>query len=375
MKLKHQLFLTFLMMILIPVILTGTMLAGSLILQAGEIRSKYGIDISHLQPFDRRLIATIIFLMLAMLILTALFLSAWLYTGIATPVSHLTKAVQSIRDGNLDFELKNEWKIEEMQELYAAFDEMKRNLKEANEEKIAFDRQNRELISNISHDLKTPITTVKGYVEGIMDGVADTPEKMDRYIRTIYNKTNEMDHLINELSFYSKISANRIPYAFDKIGARAFFDDAAAEIGDDLQAKGFIFTYENTVPENTLVIADTEQIERVLNNIVGNAVKYNDKEEKCVRLSVSLHADEVQVCVSDNGRGIAAKDLANIFERFYRTDASRNSSAGGSGIGLSIVKKIIEDHGGRVWAASKDGEGTSIYFALRCYGVLDQNAV
>ena len=93
---------------------------------------------------------------------------------------------------------------------------MRRRLKESTEEKNLMEKENRELISNISHDLKTPITAVKGYVEGIMDGVADTPEKMDRYVRTIYNKTNEMDHLINELTFYSKIDTNRIPYTFSK---------------------------------------------------------------------------------------------------------------------------------------------------------------
>ena len=89
---------------------------------------------------------------------------------------------------------------------------MRKRLKDTAEEKVEYDRKSKELISNISHDLKTPITAIKGYVEGIMDGVADTPEKMDRYIKTIYNKANEMDLLINELTLYSKIDSNRIPY-------------------------------------------------------------------------------------------------------------------------------------------------------------------
>ena len=341
MKLKNRMFLTFLLSALVP----AGLLLGAV---AGMIPA--GID-----------------LFLLLLSLASLILSDRLYREIAEPVFQLKNAVRNIRDGNLDFELKSDASIVEIRDLCEAFDEMRRNLREANEEKVAFDEQNRELISNISHDLKTPITAVKGYALGLMEGVADTPEKQERYLRTIYNKTNEMDHLINELSFYSKISTNRIPYAFDRVNVRGFFDGASEDIRDDLQSEGFEFTYTNAVPEDVQVIADVEQITRVLGNLVGNAVKYNDKAEKRVGLSVSMQADEVVVCVSDNGRGIAAKDLANVFERFYRTDESRHSSAGGSGIGLSIVKKIIEDHGGRVWASSRTGEGTRMYFALRRY--------
>jgi signal transduction histidine kinase len=105
----------------------------------------------------------------------------------------------------------------------------------------------------------------------------------------------------------------------------------------------------------------------VLHNIISNAVKYTDKEEKRIDMRASVLGDEVQVYVTDNGKGIAAKDLANVFDRFYRADSSRSSSEGGSGIGLSIVKKIVEDHGGRVWVSSKEGEGTTMAFALRKY--------
>lgn len=367
MRLKTQLFRIFFIIVLFPAVLTGAALAITLSLQAGRIGNLYGIDLSSLAAYDRTVVVITLFFLVIVLLITAFLLSAWLYRGIATPISNLTGAMKNVRDGNLDFELKPEGNVLEIRELYSAFDEMKRNLKEANEEKIAFDRENRELISNISHDLKTPITAVKGYVEGIMDGVADTPEKMERYIRTIYNKTNDMDHLINELSFYSKISTNRIPYAFDKVNVRHFFDDAADEIRDDLHAKGVVFSYSNTVPDDTTVIADVEQITRVLNNLIGNAVKYNDKDIRRIHLQVDLRGDEVTAGVADNGKGIAARDLAYVFERFYRTDASRSSGTGGSGIGLSIVKKIVEDHGGRVWASSRDGEGTTMYFALRRY--------
>ena len=139
-----------------------------------------------------------------------------------TPLVKLKKATQNIKEGNLDFVLEVDGD-DEFSELCRDFEEMRKRLKESAEEKVLMDKENKELISNISHDLKTPITAVKGYVEGIMDGVADTPEKIDRYVKTIYNKTNEMDHLINELTFYSKIDTNRIPYTFSKLNVEDYF--------------------------------------------------------------------------------------------------------------------------------------------------------
>lgn len=303
---------------------------------------------------------------LVILVFTGLSVGLWIYRSVATPLVKLRKATQNIKEGNLDFVLDVEG-TDEFSELCRDFEEMRRRLKESAEEKIILDKENKELISNISHDLKTPITAVKGYVEGIMDGVADTPEKMDRYVRTIYNKTNEMDHLINELTFYSKIDTNRIPYTFSKLNVEDYFSDCAEEIGLELETRGIQLYYANYVDGNVQVIADGEQIRRVIHNIIGNAIKYMDKQKGVIQIRVKDVGDFVQVEIEDNGKGIASKDLAFIFDRFYRTDVSRNSSKGGSGIGLSIVRKIMEDHGGKVWATSREGIGTIMYFVLRKY--------
>jgi signal transduction histidine kinase len=367
MKLKTRIFLSFLIIILVPVILMVGLLVGTAVFNKDYFLNKYGMDIMHPVGYQGAMVANFIFAMVVILIITGVILSIWLYRGIITPINNLTRATRNIRDGNLNFELGTKQGVEEVDELCEAFEEMRARLKEANEEKVEFDRQNRELISNISHDLRTPITAVKGYCEGLIDGVADTPEKQRRYVRTIYNKANEMDHLINELSFYSKITTNRMPYAFDQVDVKSFFDDAADEYRDELQSKNVSFSYSNTVKPGVKIIADVEQIQRVMNNIVGNSLKYMDKDEKKIRLCVQDINDEIQVEITDNGMGIDKKNIARIFDRFYRTDSSRNSSRGGSGIGLSIVKKIIEDHGGRVWAKSKEGEGTSMFFVLRKY--------
>ncbi len=384
MKLKTRIIVGFVAIILLPLLLFSASLYGFSQTQAKHVQESssqasdssqmvYDISLAQsssnqvkLMAKDMILTATII------LVFTALSVGLWIYRSIAVPLVKLKKATKNIKEGNLDFVLEVEGN-DEFSQLCQDFEEMRKRLKESTEEKILMDKENKELISNISHDLKTPITAVKGYVEGIMDGVADTPEKMDRYVRTIYNKTNEMDHLINELTFYSKIDTNRIPYTFSKLNVEDYFSDCAEELGLEMETRGIELVYANYVEKGVQVIADGEQIRRVIHNIVSNAIKYMEKPRGIIQLRVKDVGDFIQVEIEDNGKGIAAKDLPYIFDRFYRTDVSRNSSKGGSGIGLSIVKKIMEDHGGKVWATSRLGIGTIMYFVLRKYQEVPMN--
>lgn len=329
-------------------------------------------DVDDAIPEVRNFMAEMALVVVIILALTAGLLIIWIYRGIAIPLGRMKIATQNIKEGNLDFELEVETE-DEIGQLCRDFEEMRIRLKESSTEKVEYDKRSKELISNISHDLKTPITAIKGYVEGIMDGVADTPEKMERYIRTIYNKANDMDMLINELTLYSKIDSNRIPYNFNTILVSDYFDDCASDLKMDLEARHIQFDYLNYVGANVKIIADAEQLKRAINNIISNSTKYMDKSQKVIRLCVKDVGDFVQVEIEDNGKGIGAKELPHIFERFYRTDASRNSATGGSGIGLSIVKKIIEEHGGKIWAASKEGAGTVMYFVIRKYQEVPAN--
>lgn len=323
-------------------------------------------NVGNMIPEIRDFAMDVVIVIALVLVFTASVLVLWIYRTVMRPLEKMQVAAKNIKDGNLDFEMK--WETDdELGQLCKDFEEMRKRLKANAEEKLAFDKENKELISNISHDLKTPVTTIKGYAEGIMDGVADTPQKLEKYIRTIYNKAGEMDTLINELTFYSKIDTNRIPYNFDTISVNNYFNDCAEDLALELEQKNVEFGYFNYVEEEVKVIADAEQIRRVIHNIINNSLKYMDKAQGKINLRVKDVGDFVQVELEDNGCGIAAKDLTNIFERFYRTDASRNSSKGGSGIGLSVVKKIVEDHGGKIWATSREGTGTTMYFVLRKY--------
>lgn len=366
-KLTAKMIILFLVIIFVPTIAAAMVFLGFGYHENIDIiheLSEEGIMIGEM--VGRNFLKHFTIIMIAVLAITSVIITSWIKTDIYDPLKEINVAMQNIADGNFDYHL-TESRDDEIGQLFGNYEQMRLRLKENAEEKAENEKKQKELVSNISHDLKTPITAIKGYVEGIMDGVADTPEKMDKYIRTIYNKANDMDRLINELTVYSGIDSNRIPYHFHRINVSEYFGDCIEEVGLDLESKNIELNYSNLVAPDTVIIADPEQLKRVINNIIGNSVKYLHKEKGEIDIRILDEIDSIRVEIEDNGKGIAAKDLPKIFERFYRSDASRNSSQGGSGIGLSIVKKIVEDHGGYIWATSKEEEGTCMHFVIRKY--------
>lgn len=315
-------------------------------------------------PQFKRIIIKMIFIIGAVLIMVSMFISWYMYWEFIRPINALMEGTNYIKDGNLekDVEVMND---DEIGDLCQSFNEMRGKLKDSIDVRLQYEHNNRELISNISHDLKTPITAIKGYVEGIMDGVADTPEKMDKYIKTIYNKANEMDALINELGMYSKIDNNAIPYNFRSINVDSYFGDCIEDIKMELESNNIELAYFNYCDRDTNVIMDPEQIKRVINNIISNSMKYNDKKKGHINIRLKADHEYVHVEIEDNGKGVGEKDIFCVFNRMYRADSSRNSATGGSGLGLSIAKKIIEEHGGEIIASSKEGVGMTIGFTLR----------
>ncbi len=320
-------------------------------------------DVNTLMPQTKDSIMQAIGSILIVLFVTGMLLIVWLYKGVLKPINKLKEATKRVKEGDLNFRLEKTGE-DEIGELSTDFEEMRAHLKAEIDTRVQYEEDLRSLIGNISHDLKTPLTTIKGYVEGMMDGVADTPEKQEKYLRTIRSKAEDMTRMVEELSLYMRIDCKSYPYYFEKVKLTDFFADCIEEDEPELEQRHVEISLESHLVGDDEVYADREQLKRITMNIIGNAVKYLSKESGKITITLLEEPAYVRTEISDTGAGIAEKDLPHIFERFYRGDTSRNTKTGGSGLGLAIVKQIVEDHGGSVSVRSKKGEGTVISFTL-----------
>jgi signal transduction histidine kinase len=283
--------------------------------------------------------------------------------SIIRPLKKLKYGAEQIKEGNLTFVI-DEKSGDEVGQVCRAFEQMRQKLKAALEQQIKYDEERNEFIASISHDLKTPITSIKGHIDGLKDGVADTPEKTDKYMDIIYKKVIDMDRLINDLTFYSNQTLKKVPFNFSKVNLKVFIEDLIDEYEFELGKLGISIKCDYSLPDNTLVKADSEKLKRVVSNTFENSIKYMDKENGEIKIDVQDKQNKVLIGIHDNGEGIEQEHLHSVFNRFYRADPSRNTAKGGSGLGLAIASQIIEEHGGKIFAQSEYGKGTSIYFDL-----------
>ncbi|SFA92592.1 Signal transduction histidine kinase [Cohnella sp. OV330] len=285
--------------------------------------------------------------------------------SIIRPLRSLRRAAEEIKEGNLSHPVRPESR-DEIGELAAAFEEMRIKLKDSVDLQLQYEDNRSNLISNISHDLKSPVAAIRGYVEGIMDGVTHTPEMLDSYIKTIHRKTVQMDRLIDELFLFSKLDLKRLPFHFEEVALDGFLSDCAEELQLDAEKRGVKLSYEPpALAEPAIVVADREKLKRVFVNVVENAVKYADKADAAIWIGFIEEDGYYKIGIRDNGKGISAESLPHIFERFYRADPARNVDTGGSGLGLAIAQQIVEEHGGLLTAASQLGAGTLITISLK----------
>lgn len=291
-----------------------------------------------------------------------IFLLGWILSkGIINPLKNLVAATEKISQGDFDarVDVRNK---DELGRLGAAFNRMVEELKNAREREKALEISRRELVANVSHDLRTPLSSIRGYVEGLMDGVAAEPEKTRRYLGVIHDKALSLERLINDLFELSRLEAGQLKMEFVKVNAGEMIKDLCATFSRDAALVGLSFNCRlpSTLPN---VNVDPGRIEQVLTNLLQNSFRHTVPGGE-VAVKAEVKDSEVLISVQDTGEGIDPEDLPHVFERLYTGEKSRSRVKSGTGMGLAIAREIVQVHGGRIWAESDQGRGSIFCFTL-----------
>jgi len=298
---------------------------------------------------------TIIFVLSLLIIaVTNGVITAKISKKITIPLDLLSYGAEQIKNGNLEYEINYASK-DEFARVISNFDEMRARLLQSIQTQLKYEEDRKELVAGISHDLRTPLTAIKGYVKGLKDGVANTPEKQQHYHDIIYTKACEMDVLVNKLFLFSKLDTGHLPFYFEKVNLKAYLEGVINHITEDFARKGLEITYYNSCSPDTVVKIDADQMNRVFINILENSAKYKPLDICHVDFEVSCNGEEVVLEIRDDGQGVPEEILPNLFNSFYRGDDSRTNPTESSGLGLSIAERIVKAHQGTITAQNKNG--------------------
>lgn len=284
-------------------------------------------------------------------VLISVILSFVLSRYISKPIKSLTGAVHAMAEGDLDqkIQLGN---TPETQELSETFNCLAQRLKEVEELR-------RNMISDVAHELRTPLTALQGYVEGIEDGVIKPTKKN---LQVIYEETILLSRLVKDLQELSYLEAGQLSLEMKPADISSLVQQTTESQSAQIKKAGAEVKIQ-IADDLPILEIDKDRIRQVLANLISNALRHSP-EKGSISVDVSQNPDSIEFVVSDSGRGISEKDLPFIFERFYRAEKSRQRQSGGAGLGLTIAKKLIEAHGGNIWAESIVGKGTQVHFTL-----------
>ncbi|MCL1815155.1 MAG: HAMP domain-containing histidine kinase [Treponema sp.] len=279
---------------------------------------------------------------------------------IIKPLDILSDGVKQIQENNLSCRIEYD-NDDEFRPACDAFNLMAAQLEVSAERRLKDEANRRELLAGISHDLRTPLTTIDGYLDGIESGVASTPEMRDKYLHTIKNKTGEMRHMIEQLFLFSKLDMNEFQLSPGRFDISLALSDIVEELAEEYAIRRLDIAIDS-ICENVFVFADVAYFRRVIVNILENSVKYREKETGRMEIIVSSDNNFVQIRLADDGPGVQEDMLPNLFNVFYRSDPSRHTK--GSGLGLAISSKIIERSGGTIHAENGEPGGLVIVIRL-----------
>lgn len=282
---------------------------------------------------------------------------------ILAPVDRLIQGVEAITQGNYAVQVEGQVP-NDIGSLISAFNEMALKLQESENIKAEYEENRKALIANISHDLKTPMTSMQGYLEALLEGMVSSPEKVNLYLKTIYHNTVYTNKLIDDLFLFTKLDMQKLDFQFEEVQLGPFMEDLFEEFRFELEERECQFIYTASLGEDFVVYLDGKRIHQAIWNIIGNAVKHGPADR--LTISAKLYEQDQVVCIDikDNGIGIPQDKLPYIFDRFYRIDHERPKDLMSTGLGLAIAKELVEAHGGQITVTSVEGEGTCFTIML-----------
>lgn len=299
----------------------------------------------------------LLFLLDGLLCIAVLFLISQIFTRrlvghIMEPLAALSDGAERIRNHNLTQDIVYSGDME-FENVCHSFNEMRAAIQEGQEKNWKYEKARTDMIAGISHDLRTPLTAIRGTIKALLDGVAATPKRQQKFLETAYRRAGDMDVLLNQLFYVSKLETGNMPFTLSTIELSAFIKNYVRGKQELLENEQIEMTAD-TKEVTSYVSVDAEQLQRIFDNLLENSIKYGAVTPLEIRISLERSDRGFSICFSDNGTGVAEEKLPYIFDEFYRTDESRNRKEG-NGLGLYIVKYLIEVMGGRVWAENADG--------------------
>lgn len=294
-------------------------------------------------------------------LLTNTFLTRFVFKKILRAMDTLTDGVRQIREGNLSFRI-DYGENDEFSAVCGAFNDMAGHLMSVEEARRRDEQSRRELTAGISHDIRTPLTSIKAYVEGLEQGVAETPGARRRYIETIKNKTGDLERIIDTLFLFAKLDTGEFPYRIERVDLSGAVRAIADEVSEEYASAGLEISAETGAP--VFVNIDAQQMRNVLINVFENSLKYKNKDRGRLGVSVSRENGEAVLVMSDDGPGVPGDAAGKLFGLFYRIDGSRSNPSRGSGLGLAIAERMVKHFGGSIEAKNIPDGGLSIIIKL-----------
>lgn len=311
---------------------------------------------ASLEPLDNTVIilSKQLIIVSFIVILLAFIIGYFISKKISKPIENINNKAKRLASGNYDFNFDNNSDIYEIDELANTLNYAKNELEQT-------DELRRELLANVSHDLKTPLTMIKGYAEMVKDVTYKDAEKRNENLNVIIEETDRLNLLVEDILTLSKIQSNKDEINKEEFDLSILIKNVIKRYDIYKELEGYIF--ELNIPETLQITADKKKIEQVIYNLINNAINYTGKDNKVI---IKVTQEEfVRVEITDTGKGIKKEDIPYIWDKYYHSKKKHKRNLVGTGIGLSIVKSILESHNFEYGVESKINKGTTFYFIIK----------